>query len=120
MRKVLLDLHAEEVTSKFFFQLSGIWSVKFDSESQERICQRQLQLPIHWLFQVQPVFDFLLTCVLEAEIVGFQQIDLLTNLLEEYTPQCFGLFNKTRPKQLTFVPLHFYPFHFDTLARVNI
>lgn len=55
VREVAFHLEAKQVAGVLLFQLTGVGSVEFDAEVEQRVDQRQPQLTGHWFLQVQPI-----------------------------------------------------------------
>lgn len=55
--QISFNLQTEQITRIFFLQLGWIGGVELDTEEQQRIDQRQAQLPGNGLLQVQPVLE---------------------------------------------------------------
>ena len=99
LSQILLDLHTKEIASELLLELGRVRGVELDGEAKKRVRQRQFQLPVHRLFQVQPVLDFLRSGVLEPKIVRFQEAHLLAHLVKQDAAQSFSLRKKTKGKK---------------------
>jgi hypothetical protein len=106
--QVALDLQAKEVARVLLLELSWVVCVEFNTESQERIDQRESDLAIQCLLQIEPVFRARGGLrVLETEVVRLQEVQLPTDLLEQHLSQ--GLCLKSAEEVYTRFCLHKQP-----------
>jgi hypothetical protein len=103
LRQVPLHLEAEQVPRELLLELARIWGVEFDAEVEQGVDQRQTQLSRDGFLQVQPVPRPPRVRVLQPEIIRFQQMELLADLIEEDAARSFGLqFDRNEPQLLIF------------------